>query len=76
MPDRIISHKVGGSIFEVHSVPVDTDPFAYGSKIAERDRRIGNGILLYEVLSPFGEIFVPCSTPDRWFDLSKRHRMA
>jgi hypothetical protein len=67
------NHKVGGGIFEVHAVPVGTDPFAYGSKIAERDRRIGNGVLIYEVLSPFGEIFVPCSSPDRWFDLSMRH---
>src|SRR5216684_189679 len=34
-PDRIISRTAHGSTFEVHSVPLDTNPFIYGSKLAE-----------------------------------------
>jgi hypothetical protein len=54
MPDRIISRKADGSVFEVASVPIGTSPVAYGAKIAETDRRLGRSVATYEVLSPFG----------------------
>ena len=72
-PDRIISRTAHGSTFEVHSVPLDTNPFIYGSKLAEVDKRLRNPVATYELLSPYGEIFVACTTPDRWKELSARH---
>jgi hypothetical protein len=73
VPDRIISRGVDGRIIEIHTVPVGTNPFAYGSKMAERDTRIGKRVVTYEVVSSHGDIFIACTTPDRWLDLMKRH---
>lgn len=62
-----------GGTFEVHTVPLDTNPFTYGSKLAEIDRRWGKAVATYEVLSRYREIFVSCSAPDRWNDLITQH---
>jgi hypothetical protein len=67
--DRIISRIANGNIFEVCTVPLDTNPFAYGSKLAEIDRRLGKSVATYEVVSRHRDILVSCSTPDRWNEL-------
>ena len=73
MPDRIISREANGNVVEVQSVPVQTDPFAYGAKMAEMDRRLGRPVATYEVISPFGEIFVSCTSIGRWQELMEKY---
>lgn len=65
--DRIISRMADGNIFEVCAVPLGTNPFAYGSKLAEIDRRFGKPVAAYEVVSPYRKISV--SAPSRWNEL-------
>jgi hypothetical protein len=72
MVDRIASRRADGTVFEVHTVPIRSNPFAYGSRLAEIDRRQRNPVATYEVISPHGEIFVACTTPGRWFELIER----
>lgn len=50
-------------------MPLGTNPFAYGSKLAEIDRRFGKPVATYEVVSRHREILVSCSAPDRWNEL-------
>jgi ribosomal protein S18 acetylase RimI-like enzyme len=73
LPDRIISREANGNVVEVHSVPVQTNPFAYGAKMAETDRRLGRPVATYEVISPFGEIFVSCTSTGRWQELMEKY---
>jgi hypothetical protein len=73
LPDRIISREANGNVVEVHSVPARTDPFAYGATIAETDRRLRRQVATYEVISPFGEIFVSCTSIGRWQELMQRY---
>jgi hypothetical protein len=73
MPDRIISRKADGCVFEVASVLIGTNPFAYGAKIAEMDRRLGRPVATYEVLWPFREIFVSATSVGRWQQLEEEH---
>jgi hypothetical protein len=73
IPDRIISRKADGCVFEVASVLIGTNPFAYGAKIAEMDRRLGRPVATYEVLWPFREIFVSSTSVGRWQQLEEEH---
>jgi len=73
MPDRVISRKADGCVFEVASVLIGTNPFAYGAKIAEMDRRLGRPVATYEVLWPFREIFVSSTSVGRWQQLEEEH---
>ena len=73
MSDRIISRKADGCVFEVASVLIGTNPFAYGAKIAEMDIRLGRPVATYEVLWPFREIFVSSTSVGRWQQLEEEH---
>jgi hypothetical protein len=52
---------------------VQTDPFAYGAKMVEMDRTLGRPVATYEVISPFGEIFVSCTSIGRWQELMEKY---
>lgn len=42
MPDRVSFFNPDGSTFEVHSVPIGTDPHVYAHDVVERERKQGN----------------------------------
>lgn len=41
MPDRISFLNADGSLFEVHSVPIGSDPHIYAREFADRERKQG-----------------------------------